>query len=1020
MKTKFNGILTLLLALVVQFTFAQERTISGVVSDEVGPVADIAVKVKGTTKGTVTDFDGKYSISAKTGDVLQFSHISYEGKEKTVGASNTINLTMEMQGNILEAVVIEAYSNKTIPAAKSTAAITTVVAETIEDRPNASIIQMLQGQVSGLNIGTGSGQPGANSTIILRGIGSINGNIEPLFIVDGVPVDEDRFRGIDNADIATVSILKDASASSLYGSRGANGAIVITTKRGKFNSPLQVGYKSQFGISVLPNPGFKVMNSTQKLNFDRDNNEGLGAGLTDAEIAATARFANVNWGDIVLQTGFTQSHNLNLTSGSDKTTSYTSLGYFEQEGVTRRSLLRRFTFRNNFNAKSDDGKFSFGTNFTANFSKSDFIQNEGQGFLSNPFLVAYLAKPYFSPYNLDGSLNIIGGGSDTFANTPYTSLNSTILNTNSDEELKMIASINGSYEFAKNLTASVRFGMDYTQLNSLNITHPEGIIGSQFNESGNAAFQGSHFESFSRDVRLNNVVSLNYSKVFNDTHTIDVTLFTEYSKSNIKTNSLQAFGLDPRLVGNGASFVSSTTFEDFNGDGIISGPNELPYIPSVGSGETNLGMFSYFGVAKYDYKERYGLQASVRRDASSRFSNSNKWATFYSASLRWNIHNEDFMKDNNFFNNLKLRASYGTSGNDRITGAYYGAPFRTFSTYAQGTGYNGTVGLFLSQIANKDLKWETSVQTNIGLDFGIKNNKIRGSIDVYKKTTEDLFQSQPISSLNGSNSISANIGDMENTGIEASVNWRAIKKNGFKLEFFANGSYNKNKITKLPNGNDIPTGRTILAEGTAIGTFYVVRWAGVNPENGNNLYLDINGNLTENYSNDDRIISDKSQYPVYQGGFGFNTSYKGFSLNTQFSFVADIYRYNNSLGVIEDPTLTGLANSSVTLLDAWQQTGDITTIPSLNTSSIRNLLSDKYLEDASYLRLRNISLGYSLGKKMLPSDFIVDNIKVFVQAENLFTWSKYRGWDPESNFRAQDFFNFPTPKIITLGFEVKF
>ena len=1020
MKTKFSVMLTLLLVLAVQISFAQNKNVSGTVSDDNGlPLPGATVVIDGTSTGVSTDFDGNYSISASVGDVLVFSYVGYANQSQTVGASDIINVSLA-QDNALEEVIIEAYSNNAISKEKSVSAITTLSAESVESRPNASVVQMLQGQVPGLNIGTGSGQPGANSLIILRGVGSINGNIEPLFIVDGVPVDEDNFRSINNADVATISILKDASASSLYGSRGANGAIIITTKEGRYGASLEVNYKSQYGFSQLPTANFDIMNSRQKLELDRSLGQGLGNGLSDQALNALANQTNTDWSDVFFRNGTTNSHNISISSGSDKTNSYSSFNYFEQEGVTRRSSLQRFSFRNNFNGKSEDEKFNYSSSITANYSTSDFIQNEGTGNLSNPFLVPYVALPYYSQYNPDGTLNTVGSGEDSFANTPYTSLNNTVLNTNLQEEVKFIGNVRANYEFATNFTAGISFGVDYTQITSKFIEDPQSIYGQGAVASGDAEFQGNHFESFFRDVRFNNIVSLNYNKVFDDKHTLDLTGYLEFSKSHSNSFSMDQFGLNPKLVGNGAAFIPGDTYEDLNEDGVIDGAAEFPYIPSVASSEVEVGLFSYFGVLKYDYDGRYGFQASWRRDASSRFTQSNKWATFYSVSGRWNIHKEDFMQNNTFFDNLKLRVSYGTSGNDRITGSYYGGTTQTYDLYGQGSGYNNTVAYYASSIANADLKWETSNQFNIGLDFSILNRKLSGSIDVYDKNTEDLFQSFPISSINGTNAIQANIGSMNNKGAEVSLNWQAINSGDFSLSVFANGSYNKNEITKLPNGENVDNGgRTILSEGQPIGSFFAVRWAGVNPANGQNLYYDIDGNITDVYSEDDRVFIDKAIYPTYQGGFGFNSSWKNFSLDTQFSFVADIYRNNGSLGVIEDPTLTGLSNSSTSLLEAWQQPGDVTHIPALSTESIRNRLTDRYIEDASFLRLRNITLGYNF-ENLLNENSPISKIKIFVQAENLITWSKWRGWDPESSFRSSDFFDYPTSKIFTVGLDVNF
>lgn len=1018
MKTKFNGILTLLLAFVVQLTFAQEQTVSGTVVDENNlPLPGATVLVQGTTSGTSTDFDGKYSIKANNGDTLEFSYVGYATQAIAV-TSNSINVTLQPD-NSLDEVVIEAYTGVTSKEKASTS-ITTITAKAVESRPNASVVQSLQGQVSGLNIGTGSGQPGSNSTILLRGLTSLNGNIEPLFIVDGVAVDEDNFRSINTSDIESVSVLKDAAATALYGNRGAAGAIIMTTKKGKFGDGIKISYKTQLGISRLPEPNFDVMNAYQKLELDRLRNQGVGAGMTDAEIQALASQTNTDWTDIFFRSGLTQNHTLNISSGGEKTNSFTSIGFFDQEGVTRRSALKRFNFRNNFSGKSSNEKFNFNSNITANYSTSDFIQNEGTGNLANPFLVPYVAMPYYSPYNPDGSLNTVGSGQDGFDNTPYTSLNNTLLNTDKEEEIKIIGSLSGNYEILKNVKAGVNFGVDYTQINSTVIRHPESIYGQSDVASGDAEFQGSQFESFSRDVRFSNLVSLGYSNTFNDAHSLDANIYTEYVHSFFNSNSLQAFGLNPLLIGYGSGFVDGSTTEDLDGNGLIEGAAEFqPYLPSIGSNKVNVSLFSYFGVLKYDYKERYGLQASVRRDASSRFTDENKWGTFYAVSGRWNIHNESFMS-NSSINNLKLRASYGSTGNERIAGGYYGAIRDYLNLYASGNGYNSTVSLDPSVIANPDLKWETTFQTNVGIDFGWKGNKVSGSVDFYNKDTKDLFLQSPQSHITHTSSVNANVGRMVNQGVELSLKYNAINKNDLKVSLFANGSYNKNEIKEL-NGTDIIDngGRTVNAVGHPAGSFYAVRWAGVNPANGNNLYLDINGDITEFYSESDKVFIDKSVYPTYQGGFGFNASYKGFTLDTQFSFVADLYRNNGSLGVIEDPTLTGIANSSVTLLDAWQQPGDVTSIPRLDSESIRNRLTDRYIEDASYLRLRNITLGYNFDK-VLNDKWLISGLKVYLQAENIITWSKWRGWDPESNYRTSDFFDYPTPQIYTVGVDVKF
>ncbi|WP_179344093.1 SusC/RagA family TonB-linked outer membrane protein [Winogradskyella ursingii] len=1022
MKLKLTWLLTLFMAFVMQFSFAQEKTVTGTVttaSDGL-PLPGTTVLVKGTSRGQQTDFDGKYSIQVTPSDVLVFSFVGFATVERPVGANTTINVGMN-EDNTLDEVVVTGFTTE--KRTTTTSAVTTLSAETVDSRPNASIATALQGQVPGLNIGTGSGQPGANSVILLRGVGSINGNIEPLFVIDGVPVDEDNFRSLNNNDIANITVLKDASASALYGNRGANGAIIITTKKGTFGSDLAINYRSQFGYSVLPDKNFDVMNSFQKLTYNKRVGSGFGSNLTDAEIATISRQTNTDWEDVFFRPGETISHNLSLSSGSELFSTFTSLGYFEQSGVTLRSDLQRFNLRSNVSGKSSNNKFNYGTNLSLNFSENNFIQNEGTGNLSNPFLVPYVALPYFSQFNPDGTLNTVGSGLDTFDNTPYTALNNTVLNTNRVEEIKFIGSINADYEFAKNLSASIRFGLDYTYNRGIFIEDPTSVYGSTAVNGGDAEFQGTNAENYSRDARFNNLVGLNYNNVWGD-HDLDVSVFTEYNKSYLNTSGFTQVGLNPKIFEFGTSFIPGDTFEDLNDDGVAAlDGSEFPYIPGISLNEITIGIFSYFGVLRYTYDDKYNFQGSVRRDASSRFAESNRWGTFWSVSGSWNINKEGFM-DGSVFNNLKLRASYGVTGNDRITGGYYGSDDATFDTYAQGSGYNNSVGLFANQIGNRDLKWETVTQTNFGIDFGLWNNKLNGSIDVYNKVTDDLFQSQPVSALNGVNTISANLGQLTNKGAEAVINYSAISNpDGFSISFFANGSYNENEITELPNGVDevLGGGRTnSLGVGEKLGEYFAVIWAGVNPANGQPLYRDVDGNLTETYNLSNRVWTDKSVYPTYQGGFGFNSAFKGFTLDTQFSFVADIYRYNGSLGVIEDPGLTTLSNGSLALFnDQWQQPGDVTGIPRAGSTSVRNLLTTRYLEDASFLRLRNIVLGYNFAEALKDANFI-KGAKVYVQAENLITWSKWRGWDPESSFRNSDFFDYPTTKIFTLGVDLTF
>ncbi|HEY0045537.1 MAG TPA: SusC/RagA family TonB-linked outer membrane protein, partial [Flavobacterium sp.] len=586
MRSKCIWILTLLLALTVNFSFAQEKIVSGTVSDGTGPLPALNVVVKGTTRGVQTDFDGKYAISAKQGDVLEFSYVGYQTREVTVGASNSINVVMEADAEELIEVVVQTAYNTTTTSRRNVAAITTVSGEVIEERANASILQSLQGQVAGLNISTGSGQPGADSTIILRGVGSINGNIEPLFVIDGVPVDEDGFRSLNPNDIASFSILKDASATSIYGNRGANGVILVKTKQGKFNQPLQFRYTSQYGQTKLQKLTIELMSSNQFLNIQKQYGQGYGATLTDAEIAALSAQTNTYWSDIFFRTGTTQSHDLAITSGSENFTNFTSLGYMEQEGIFINTDFNRFTVRNNFTGKSANDKFHYNMNMNINFSRSDGIDGSGSNAIFfAPFTAALLGLPYLNPYDPDGSITHDGGITPGDANAvtpeyaPIVLLNSSFMNTDREDELKILTSFSADYEFAKNLTAGVQLGVDYSNYWELEILHPNSILG-PFQVDQDAQYGGIHSEAYSRDFRFNAVSNLSYSNTFAEKHTIDVGLYTEYNKSHFEGFNLAQRGLDPRLVGTGAAFIPGTTVDDFGGTVIET---NQPYIPTIGS-----------------------------------------------------------------------------------------------------------------------------------------------------------------------------------------------------------------------------------------------------------------------------------------------------------------------------------------------------------------------------------------------------------------------------------------------------
>ncbi len=1000
MKSKLTWMLTPLLVLCMSFSFSQEKTISGNVTDQSGlPLPGVAVVIVGTTTGTQTDFDGNYSISAQVGQVLRYTYLGQKTVIRTVGAASTINVQMEDDAEALQEVVVQGYRTST--KEKSSIASVTINAETIENRPNASFVQTLSGQVAGLNITTASGQPGAASQVNLRGVTSINGNTQPLYIIDGSPVDENNFRSLNPQDIASISVLKDAGATAIYGNRGANGVIVIKTRQGSYNTGLTVNYTGILSFSTLQDNDYNLMNSQEQLTLERDRGAGLGASLTDAEIDA---YQTTDWADFFFDTGLIQNHTLSLSSGGDNSSQFTSFGYFDQEGILQDSDLKRFSIRNNTSGKSNNEKFNYSTNLTINYSESNEPNSIGSGAINRNYVLgAYISVPYISPDDYTNGADLLSPL--VFSNTPLFLLDRLRTYTRKEDEVKVIGSLNAGYQLTDNLSANVTLSADYQSEFLTRAEAPDSFNALLFGGAANPT-SGFQQQISTRQFSFNQVTSLNYVNTWGK-HTLDAGAFTEYFKAHFRDFGFFARGLDPKTFypGDDAGFVSDNSANDV-------------FIDDANATIRNAGLFSYFGQADYDYDGRYGITGTIRRDASYRFAGSNKWATFYSVAGRWNIDNEVFM-ENSIFDVLKLRASYGTSGNQRISGAtYFSAPDLTKNFFATGPGYAGINSIFLSQIANTTLKWETVTQTNVGLDFELFNNRLRGNVDGYIKETSDLFQSTPVSAINDVTELDANTGTLTNTGLDLTLRYNLINSvdDGLNLEIFALGNYNKQELGDLPSedGELIGTGRN----GGKLFEYYTIRYAGVNPANGNLLFLDADGNVTENPDADtDRVWIDKNIYPDFNGSFGLNLDYKGFFLQTQFNYTIGVDRFDNDLADFQDPDAIGQFRHSRDLFRVWTPDNRITDIPSFDAFNRSSFTSDRYLRNADYIRLRFASIGYNFPAKLLEGTGF-SRLRIFGNAENLFTISEWRGFDAEALNNGSRIY--PTPKTLSVGFEFGF
>lgn len=1013
MKQKLKWMLTPLLVFCISFSYAQEKRVSGTVTDQTGmPLPGVTVLIVGTSTGTQTDFDGNYSINASSGEQLRFSYIGQKTVTMTVGASNTMDVQMSEDAEALAEVVVLGYRTST--KEKSSIASQTIASETIENRPNANALQTLSGQVAGLNILASTGQPGAPPAVNIRGQASINGNTEPLYIIDDVPTDAGVFRTLNPNDIASVSVLKDAGATAIYGNRGANGVILIKTRQGNFNEGLKISYAGLLGVSSLQGNDYDLMSSPEQLRLENDRGRGRGAGLSDFEIASAE---TTDWADYFFSSSLAQNHTVTMTSGADGISQFTSFGYSNIDGILKNSDLQRFNIRNNINGKSKNEKLTYGVSLGINFARSNEPNNiGGSGINRNPILGAYQSVPYISPDDYVDGASLLSPLS--FANTPLFLIDVQENLFRREDELQLLGSFNVNYELAKGLNAKVVMSADYRDETRTQAEGPLSFNALLFAQGKDPS--GTQNQDVIRQFSYNQTTSLNYNTEFGK-NTLNIGAYVEYFKAHFQTFGYTQEGLNPLTFapGDGSAFIGDNPDNDF-------------YVDSVRANLLDAGLFSYFTSVDYDYDGIYGLSGTLRRDASYRFADSNRWGTFYSLSGRINFHNMAFM-DGSVFNQLKLRGSYGTTGNQYITldgtpGVYFDGPDLTKDLYSTSSGYGAANALVLSQIGNNELTWETTAQANIGLDFEVFSSRLRGSFDVYQRTTTDLFLDTPISAINAQTNLSRNTGELVNRGIEFNVNYDVLRggEDGFNLTVNAVGGLNEQEIIYLPTEDgiiDIAGAPLGYREGGRVLEYYTYRYAGVNPENGNLQFLTADGEVTENPNVDtDRVWLESNIFPEFQGSFGFNADYKGFFVTTQFNYALGVDRFDFDLAGFQNPNNIGQFRSTRDLLRAWTPENTITDIPALDAANFAlGGNSTRYLTSADFLRLRFAQIGYNFPQRLLNGTGL-SNLKLFFNGENILTFSEWRGFDPEVNNPTDvtQFRLYPTPKTYSFGIQVGF
>ncbi len=1018
MRSKFKWLFTLLIALTMQFSYAQEKTVTGIVSDKSGPLPGANVVIQGTKTGTQTDVDGKYSIKAKAGDLLVFSFVGMNETTAKVGSSSTVNVKMQDGVKLQEVVVSQGYRNVT----KKTAVVSlaSVSSETIGNRPNANAINTIQGQLAGVNISANTGQPGAKSSVIIRGVGSLTGNTDPLYVVDGFPSNSDNFRTINPNDIESVTVLKDAAAVSEYGNRGSNGVIVIKTKQGKFgDSKTTFKYDSQYGTGYLQSPKYSYANSKQLLKIEKNLGTGLGATLTDAQIAAWT--IDTDWVNYFFRPSTSVSHNVSIENNGKNSNSFTSVGYFKQDGILKTTGLSRFTFRNNINGRSSNEKFKYAFNTSFGYSKNNEATSLGTGGINRNYVTgAFLGATYLSPDAYTGSASAYSlYSSSGLLSTPIILIDKLKTYENLTDEIRVDVVADLSYKIAKDFTLKNRSSSQLISNRFFQSEGPNCFNALLFSSTpgGVSSLNGGNYNGFEdvnqrREFYFTNLSQLGYTKEIG-LHTFNAFANFEYSHSRLHTNNLRRNGLIPGVYvpNTGAGYAADVSTNDF-------------YVPTASVSQLRNDLISYFGSADYDYNKKYGVVATMRRDGTSRFTENYQWGNFWSIGARWNMDEEAFMDNVTFVNSLKLRGSYGTVGNQRIVAGTVFAGINppgfadiygvTTNTYNGGNGYSIAFGY-------PDLRWETTKQYNIGADFELNNSRIRGSFDYYNRATYDQLLTAPVTPTSGVSSIARNsMATVTNKGFELNLTYDLIKANDFTLTLKANGSYNDNKVSKIENSvGYLLNGNYISQNGGSIYEPYVYHYLGVNPANGNLLFESANGTPTESPVAADKKAAGLNYVPVYSGGFGFDLNYKGFFASTLFTYAYKVVRFDYDMSSLYSRGNIGNFVVSSDMLNAWTPTNTNTDVPALSAGNLSvGDLSDRFLRDASFVRLRNVQIGYNVPKKYLGNSFITD-LSFTLQGENLYNFTKWQGFDPESD-RTADNYQYPTPKLYTFGLQVKF
>ena len=1005
MKKLFLLLMAVMLTTVTGLAQVIHGTVVSAADDE--PLVGASIVTKGSG-ATVTDIDGKFAIHVAPGTQITVSYIGYA--TQTLPAAEGMVVKLAQADNVLNDVVVTGYGTGK-KLGSIVGAVNVVGTQTLEDTPSANFVDALQGQVPGLAIFSNTGEPSSvPSSIRIRGVNSLSGNT-PLFICDGAPATSSIFTTLNPSDIESVTVLKDAASTAIYGSRAANGVIVITTKKGRYSEDATVTVRANAGWSSQANDKIDMMTSEEFVRF-RD--------LVHTPVSNEVRDfvnkygINTDWKDYLIKDhALLYSVDARIQGGTEKTRYYLSLADYYQDGLIDRSDITRQTLRFNLDSKLKNW-LQVGISANVGFEKyatnnaADSESSNNGIYSNNPFYMVYNLLPYDSPYyysfNQNGDI-VFGDRANYYHYSQKT-----------DPNYFNRKAFNGK---RTNLTAMVTLYEQIMPVKGLTIRAQQNVNAFDYRNSSSRPQQQDEITPMGDLISLNQIDAYS-SEAFQRWYQFTYTNTAEYKFTINDAHDLSFLIGQESIITRNHNFGVSTSGQPNYIQNLLTQGTTVT-MDDVSHGKSESIMNSYFLTGSYSYADKYFLDAAVRRDGSSKFAPGHRWGTFWSVGAMWDMAKEEFIHTNEWFSDLKLRVNYGTAGNSSGIGNY-----DYFGTVGSGSIYNGNNATGISGMSNDHLTWETVKSFDVGVDAAFFNSKLRGSVDFYVKNTENMLMEVPYSFTTGWSGGTANVGSMRNMGVDVDLHYNILQTRDWYVGLDVNFGYNKNTITELFNGLEsftIPGTGITYRKGQNPFTITQVRYAGVDPRDGQQMWYTKDGNLTKHFDESDEVDLGKSFIAPWNGGFGINARWKGLSLRADFNWSAKKYIFNATNWYIRDPSVAVQrnTNAAVELLNVWTKPGDVTDIPNIVDlyGVPQEIQADsRWVESSSFLRLKNLTIAYSLPKTWMDAVKMKD-VTLHFTGRNLLTFTSFNGVDPEYEGNVVQMM-YPNTRQFEFGLEVSF